>query len=122
VTGWHEPADADPEPVDLNLEVVPFPWQLSGLVMRTLPLAEGMAVSIPTYVYDDGRVIEATAVVRGVEDLELADGREVPAWAIDVDLAGQKLTWWLAEGSRDPILTEVKPMPGVTLRLEFLEE
>jgi dipeptidyl aminopeptidase/acylaminoacyl peptidase len=122
VTGWHEPTGADPEPVDLTLQVVPFPWQLSGLVMRAVPLSEGLAVSMPTYVYDDGRVIEATAVVRGVEDLELADGHPVSAWAIDVDLAGQKLTWWLTEEDRAPILTEVKPIPGVTLRLEFFEE
>ncbi len=122
VTGWHEPRGAQPEPVDLTLETVPFPWQLSGLVVRTLPLEEGLAVSMPTYVYDDGRMKEAIAVVRGLEDLELADGRRVSAWAIDVGLADQKLTWWLAEGNREPILTEVKPVPGVTLRLEFTQE
>lgn len=122
VTGWHTPTEADPEPVDLTLEVVPFPGQLSGLVMRTLPLEEGLAISMPTYVFDDGRVTEATAVVRGLDDLELADRGPVPAWAIDADLAGQKLTWWLAEDTREPILTEVKPLPGVTLRVEFLQD
>ena len=122
VTGWHRPTDAAPEPVDLTLEVVPFPGQLSGLLMRALPLSEGMAISFPTYVFDDGRVTDATAVVRGLQDLELPDGRQVSAWAIDAELAGQPLTWWVAEESRKPILTEVKPIAGVTLRVEFLEE
>lgn len=113
VVGVVEDLESPPRSVDSPL---PNGWYSSAsldLILRASPLAEGYAVSVPTFSGREGSRL-LTAKVVGSEEV---DGYG-DAWRIDADVAGLPVTFWVNKSSRRLLrqVTHVSP----TLEIMFV--
>jgi dienelactone hydrolase len=101
----------------VNLTGAPlFDSGVIELVLRSLPLAEGYAATLPAYLHEGGGRVSVTARVTGSERVTLADGSIVDSWVVESDMMGQKIRQYIAKDSRDVVRTVIVAGPGVELR------
>ena len=102
--------------VDAALERPAFDVTTLDLVVASLPLARGYAMRLPVYVPDAGGVVEATVEVVGSESVRVG-GADVDAWKVATSAGGQRVTWWIADDSRQTARVSRDAGAGTELRL-----
>jgi hypothetical protein len=102
--------------VDAALERPAFDVAALDLVVASLPLARGYATRLPVYVPDAGGVVEATVEVVGSEPVRVG-GVDVEAWKVATNAGGQRVTWWIADDSRQTARVARDAGAGAELRL-----
>jgi len=94
VVGVVEDADGPARSIDSPL---PKGWYSSAsfdLILRACPLAEGYAVTVPTFGREGSQVLTAT-----VAGSEMVEGHG-DTWRIEADVAGLPVTFWISKASR----------------------
>lgn len=117
VTGSLTPAGGAAQPVQATLDGAVFDANALELVLRALPLREGYAVNIPAYLHEAGGKVWVKARVTGSEHVDAGGGAHAEAWVVEAEIAGQKITYWIAKERRELLKQVLVPAPGIELRL-----
>jgi hypothetical protein len=95
VTGTlHGPA-GDSTIVDVQLDGVVFNSSSFDMVLRSAPLAEGWAMTVPAFLPSSRSLLQLKARVAGVE---MVHGEL--CWRVDADFGGTPVTFWITQDGR----------------------
>lgn len=98
------------------LEAPVFDANILEIVLGALPLANGLHVRIPTYVFEKQGTAWFEARVAGVENVTI-DGVAAPAWAVAVTFDQGSGTFYIDRASRQFVKGVIRSSDGAELRM-----
>jgi hypothetical protein len=114
VVGAVTPSAGERKAIDQVTAVPTFDSNIADLVYAALPLAEGYAATVPTYVYEEGGLVWSDVSVRGDAPV---DGQ--PVWRVHVHSAKRDVDYWVARKSHTVLRSRYQVAPGRVLRIEL---
>lgn len=112
VMGSVTSAQGEPATFDSTFVTPVFDSSNWDLLIRALPLREGLAVRFPVYDHDNGGLVWYTARVAGVE----RPGAGPESWRIEGQVGPVRNTLWVDRQTRDLVMLEAEVQPGVFVR------
>ncbi|HEX7240426.1 MAG TPA: hypothetical protein VF263_09185 [Longimicrobiaceae bacterium] len=111
VTGSVAEAGGQPVPFDTTVAVPVFDAANLDLLVRALPLREGLAARFPVFDRDNGGLLWYSVRVAGTDRLDAGE-----AWRVEAQMGGTRSILWVDRATRALARMEAEIQPGVVLR------
>ncbi|NNF59498.1 MAG: hypothetical protein HKN04_14775 [Rhodothermaceae bacterium] len=124
LVGEHRPQSGEAASFEMALDAPVFDSAWMGMLIETLPLADGYAATIPAYEYEEGTMNAFTysVDVLGQEKLTREGQAPTDAWLVQVSRdseGGEVVNYYLAKDSHDILRIMLEPQPGLTVLVDF---
>jgi hypothetical protein len=102
VSGGTRPTSGAPTPLDQQLGVRAFEWNMFGLALSALPLEPGYRATMPVYSDRFGRVVWYQVEVLRDTVLVRANGHHAPMWEVlaTADTLAPSARFWISQHHR----------------------